>query len=50
MPTHHVAEELLDAYLQGAGLEVPKDAPLFQSFDRRGRLTGQTRGMPDASG
>ena len=41
VPAHHVAEELIDAYLRGAGLEGQGTAPLFQSLNRRGGLTGR---------
>ena len=40
MPAHHRAEEALEAYVAAAGLEGAK-APLFQSVDRAGRLTGR---------
>ena len=39
VPAHHLAEAYLDAYLEAAKLEDPK-APLFQSVDRKRRLTG----------
>lgn len=41
VPAHHSAEELVDAYLRAAGLEAENAAPLFQSLDRRGELTGR---------
>lgn len=31
MPAHHKAEEFVDAYIEGAGLEGQKNAPLFRS-------------------
>lgn len=37
---HHAAEEAVDAYLNAAGLS-DLDAPLFQTIDRHGRLTGR---------
>ena len=40
VPAHHRAEEAVEAYLAAAGLEDPK-APLFQSADRAGRLSGR---------
>ena len=40
VPAHHRAEEALEAYVAAAGLEGAK-APLFQSVDRAGRLTGR---------
>jgi integrase/recombinase XerD len=39
---HHLAEAYLDACLEAAKFEDPK-APLFQSVDRKRRLTGQAR-------
>jgi integrase/recombinase XerD len=39
VPAHHLAEAYLDAYLEAAKFEDPK-APLFQSVDRKRRLTG----------
>ena len=39
-PAHHRAEEALEAYVSAAGLEDAK-APLFQSVDRAGRLSGR---------
>ena len=40
VPAHHKAQEVLDAYLEQAGLLGEKKAPLFQSFDRKRRLSG----------
>ena len=40
VPAHHRAEEALEAYVAVAGLEEAK-APLFQSVDRAGRLSGR---------
>ena len=40
MPAHHRAEEALEAYVAAGGIEDPK-APLFQSVDRAGRLSGR---------
>jgi integrase/recombinase XerD len=39
VPAHHLAEAYLDAYLEAAKFDDPK-APLFQSVDRKRRLTG----------
>ena len=43
VPAHHRAEEAVAAYVKAAGLDDPK-APLFQSVDRAGRLTGRPLG------
>ena len=43
VPAHHRAEQAVAAYVNAAGLDDPK-APLFQSVDRAGRLTGRTLG------
>ena len=40
VPAHHRTEEALEAYVSAAGLEDAK-APLFQSADRAGRLSGR---------
>ncbi len=40
VPAHHRAEEALEAYVAVAGLEDAR-APLFQSVDRAGRLSGR---------
>ena len=40
VPAHHRAEEAVEAYLAAGGLEDAK-APLFQSVDRAGRLSGR---------
>ena len=40
VPAHHRAEEAVEAYLAAVGLEDTK-APLFQSVDRAGRLSGR---------
>jgi site-specific recombinase XerD len=41
VPAHHTAEELMDAYLQEAGLSADKNRkePLFRSVDRGRQLT-----------
>jgi integrase/recombinase XerD len=39
VPTHHKAEEYMDAYLAAAGIAEQKRTPLFRSLDRQGRLT-----------
>jgi site-specific recombinase XerD len=42
VPAHHLAEQYVDEYLAGARLiHAHKDTPLFQSLDRRRRLTGR---------
>lgn len=43
---HHEAEEFLDHYLEKAGITQAK-APLFQTLDKRHRLTGQGIGRRD---
>ena len=43
MPVHHRAEEAIEAYVVAAGLEDGR-APLFQSADRSGRLSGRPLG------
>ena len=40
VPAHHRAEAAVDAYLVAGGVEDAK-APLFQSVDRSGRLSGR---------
>lgn len=39
VPTHHSAEEYLDAYIAAAGISSESRSPLFRSLDRRRRLT-----------
>lgn len=39
VPTHHKAEEYLDAYMATAGFAEAKGTPLFRTLDRRRRLT-----------
>ena len=41
VPAHHRAEAAVDAYLVAGGIEDVK-APLFQSVDRSGRLSGRS--------
>ena len=41
VPAHHRAEAAVDAYLAAGGVEEAK-APLFQSVDRSGRLSGRS--------
>ena len=41
VPAHHRAEAAVEAYLAGGGVEDAK-APLFQSVDRSGRLSGRS--------
>ena len=43
VPAHHRAEEAVEAYLAAGGVEDAK-APLFQSVDRAGRLSGRPLG------
>ena len=43
VPAHHRAEEAVEAYVAAAGLEDAR-APLFQSVDRSGRLSGRPLG------
>ena len=43
VPAHHRAEEAVEAYVVAAGLEDGR-APLFQSVDRTGRLSGRPLG------
>ena len=43
VPAHHRAEEAVKAYLAAGGVEDAK-APLFQSVDRAGRLSGRALG------
>ena len=43
VPAHHRAEEAMEAYVSAAGLEDGR-APLFQSVDRAGRLSGRPLG------
>ncbi len=40
IPVHHKAEGSLEEYIQGVGMGDDKKAPLFQSVDRSGQLTG----------
>jgi site-specific recombinase XerD len=48
VPTHHKAEEYLDAYLAVASLDVPSKAPLFRTIGREGKLTSQRMHRTDA--
>ena len=41
VPAHHRAEEAVEAYLAAVGLDDDAKAPLFQSVDRAGRLSGR---------
>ena len=43
VPAHHRAEEAVEAYVVAGGLEDAR-APLFQSVDRSGRLSGRPLG------
>jgi site-specific recombinase XerD len=44
---HHAAEEAMDAYLRGAALTDP-EAPLFQTIDPHGRLSGRAMTRNDS--
>ena len=47
VPAHHRAEEAVEAYLAAGGVDDDDDdakAPLFQSVDRAGRLSGRPLG------
>ena len=49
VPTHHLAEEYLDAYVEAAGIDLQdKKAPLFRTLDRQSRLTAQRLTRNDA--
>jgi integrase len=48
IPCHHTAEGYLDAYVAAAGIAGDRDAPLFRSLDRRGRLTANRLGRREA--
>ncbi len=39
-PAHHTAEEYIEAYFDATGLRPQKKAPLFQTVNRGGELTG----------
>jgi integrase/recombinase XerD len=41
LPAHHKVEELIDAYLDRAGIAVEKGTPLFRSFSRQRTLTAR---------
>ena len=41
VPAHHRAEEAVEAYVAAVGLDDDAKAPLFQSVDRAGRLSGR---------
>ena len=44
VPAHHRAEEAVEAYLAAVGVDDDAKAPLFQSVDRAGRLSGRPLG------
>lgn len=48
VPAHHSAEEYLDEYFHAAAIEHDKKAPIFQTIDRFGRLTGRAMSRTDA--
>ncbi len=48
VPAHHNAEAYMDAYLESAGLAGEKNAPLFRTVDRHGRLTASRLTRNDA--
>lgn len=39
VPSHHKAEEYMDAYLAAAGIAAQRGTPLFRTLDRRRHLT-----------
>ncbi len=39
VPSHHKAEQYMDAYIEAAGIADEKKAPLFRTLDRRKNLT-----------
>ena len=49
VPAHHLVQEYLDAYLD-AGQLTERKAPLFQSVDRAGALTGRALHRNNAKG
>jgi site-specific recombinase XerD len=48
VPCHHLAREYLDAYTKAAGIAGERDAPLFRTLGRRGRLTADRLGRREA--
>lgn len=50
VPAHHNADLYLDEYLRAAGIADDKKAPIFQSIDRNGQLTGERLDRRDAWG
>ena len=48
VPTHHNAEEYLDAYLEAANLWSEQKAFLFQTVKKGGKLSGNKMAQPDA--
>lgn len=48
LPVHHTAEEYLDEYLDAAGIRDQPHAPLFQSINAAGLLTGRPLGRGHA--
>ena len=50
VPAHHRAEEAVEAYLAAAGGIEDVKAPLFQSVDRAGRLSGAAARAPGRAG
>jgi site-specific recombinase XerD len=48
VPAHHNAEAYMDAYLEAAGLAGERNAPLFRTVDRHGRLTDRRLTRNDA--
>jgi site-specific recombinase XerD len=48
VPAHHNAEAYLDAYLEAAGIEYEKRAPLFRSASKQRALTDQAMTRNDA--
>lgn len=41
VPAHHNAEAYLDAYIEAAGIEGDKKAPLFRTLDEKRQLTAE---------
>ena len=48
VPTHHNAEDYLDAYLAATGIAGERKTPLFRTIDRRRRLTARPMHRNDA--
>jgi integrase/recombinase XerD len=48
VPAHHNAEAYVDVYLEAARIACEKNAPLFHTVDRHGRLTARRMTRNDA--